>query len=88
MFSLSEMMSTSISKDERNFENINDRYRPTVMCDEFNKLCSYQWLDIKSQLDNRGVGEEISCKALCVVLVVSCIFFEGTGFINDLVGFY
>ena len=79
-FSLANALSTKISADERNFENINESCRPSVIRGEYTTFCSKQWLRAKKELDatkHALLDEQMKCEILAKILEVN---FQSSGF--------
>ena len=45
-------MSTKLAADESNVENVSIKNRPMNIAEEYQLLCSNQWLDAKTALDD------------------------------------
>ena len=70
-FSLSKEWSTKVSSDESNTENISMTNRPMTLKSEYENICSNEWLDAKTDLDELGyMGEKDRRMLLCEIPVV------------------
>lgn len=64
-----------IRRDNRQFENINERCRPSVIAMKYDTLESQEWVDAKESLeDTTNRDEEEIVKFLCFMLMVSIFF--------------
>ena len=67
-------MSTKLAADESNVENVSIKTRPMNVAEEYQLLCSNQWLQAKTVLDEVGgsrTPDYIKIQLLSEVLMVS-----------------
>ena len=70
-------MEAKVSADESALENICIKSRPTTIANDYELLCSNEWLAAKQALDDYAEHnrEEQKLKLLCRVLVVSYLIY-------------
>lgn len=60
-----------VRSDNRHFENINERCRPSLVAMRYNTLESQEWMDAKESLEDlSSTDEETVNKFLCSLLMV------------------
>ena len=66
-------MGTKIASDESSLENISIKNRPMNIATDYDLLCSNEWLNAKTDLDDNcsDMPEEGRILILCDVLMVS-----------------
>ena len=68
---MSQQMSSRMSRDERDLENLSTVVRPMNIVAEFAQMQNSEWLDAKMWLDDSAsVSELTKCKVLCYVMKV------------------
>ena len=71
MTSLSKEMSSRMSRDESDLENISMKVRPMNIVDEFGQMCNSEWLEAKLFLDDiSDKNEKYKVKKLSSVMQV------------------
>ena len=85
-------MSTKLAADESNVENVSIKNRPMNVAEEYQLLCSNQWLDAKTVLDDLGDGrtqDYMKVQLLSEVLMVCfMILLILTKFVHNFVSNY
>ena len=61
-------MSSRISRDESDLENISMKVRPMNIVDEFQQICNEEWLEAKMFLDEKIPTEQMDEKTKTVLL--------------------
>ena len=82
-------MSTKLAADESNVENVSIKNRPMNVAEEYQLLCSNQWLDAKTILDDLGDSRtpdymkvQILSEVLMVIFMIFVLIF--TKFVHNL----
>lgn len=72
-------MSKKVASDETSVENVAIKTRPMNIVDDFSLLCSNEWLDAKTLIDESLTGqidESDKVTFLCEILMVHNVYFE------------